>query len=223
MCGTPATFVTPLPRIVAVEAGIDDRSRRQHDPAAGREVGVEHRQPVAVVQRQRRDGSVLRVETEVIGDRRALLIRLACERRTSFGAAGRPRRAEQQGEVGMERTWGPLATLDVDAVVADVDRRVRRARRWRVHRCGRPPSSGTWPACSRARYVVTNSTLFVASMATSDRCGSARAAARSATPPAARRRDAAIAIDERDGIETTRSEKRSGDSFLSHDRHDRRV
>ena len=51
------------------EAAVDDRRGRRHDRTADEQVGVEHRQPVAVVQRERRDSPVSSVEAEVAGDR----------------------------------------------------------------------------------------------------------------------------------------------------------
>ena len=95
---------------------------------------------------------------------RALLRRLAWESRTSFGAPVEPDvlRSSARSGCSSRATARPAG--------ARCAGRRRRRRRWRrrptprrARRRGRRRAAGTWSPCSRARYVVTNSTVFEAS------------------------------------------------------------
>ena len=97
------------------EARVDDRRLGQDDRRAGRQVGVQDRQPVAVVQRQRGDAAVGRSEGEELGDGGGVGDEVAVREPHELRGAGRPRRAEQQAQVGVEVPGIGGVALDLDA------------------------------------------------------------------------------------------------------------
>ncbi len=133
------------------EARVDDGRVGQHDPGADGQVRVQDGEPVAVVQRQRRDRPVARVMPSDAAIARALQTRLVCDRRTSLAEP-----------------------VDPDVLISSASSGCRTVPRWgRGARCRRrrppprhptlaassawcsPASSGTCPAASSARYVDT--------------------------------------------------------------------
>ena len=69
VCGTPGKVVTPVRRHVGPERPVDDRASVSSSDGAGEQVGVQHREAVAVVQRQRGGGDVGRADPERRDDR----------------------------------------------------------------------------------------------------------------------------------------------------------
>ena len=97
------------------EALVDHAQAGQHDARAGDEVRVQHREAVAVVQRQRGDRAVRGGQGEVVGDRGGVAGDVGAREPDQLRRPGRPRRAEQQREVGVEVVRGRVAAY----VVAD--------------------------------------------------------------------------------------------------------
>ena len=97
------------------EALVDHAERGQHDAGARDEVGVQHRQAVAVVQRQRRDRAVVGGEAEVVGDGGGVGGHVVAREPHQLGRARRARGAQQQGQLGVQLVRGDVTAYVVGA------------------------------------------------------------------------------------------------------------
>jgi hypothetical protein len=83
-------------------------------------VAVDDREAVAVVHRQRRDRPVVRREPEVLGDAGRVAAEVVVGQAYQLRGAGRPGRAEQEREIGVEVVGAALAPLEERVTGHDV-------------------------------------------------------------------------------------------------------
>ena len=100
------------------EALVDDGGLGEDQPRAPGEVAVEDREPVAVVQRQRGRRAVVGGEPEVRRDGLGVAAQVVVREPDQLGGPGRPGRAEQQGEIGVQVVGAAGAALDRLPLVA---------------------------------------------------------------------------------------------------------
>ena len=104
------------------EARVDDRCLDGHDAGPGEQVRVQDGEPVAVVQRQGRDAAVRRREAEVADDGSGVADEVVVRETHELRRARRSGRAEQQSEVGVQRSVSDAARpLDAQLGAVDVD------------------------------------------------------------------------------------------------------
>ncbi len=84
------------------EARVHDRTIGHHDRSAAQQVRVQHRQSVAVVERERQQCAIGRVDRQVVGDRFGVRLQVGAAESNELRHTGRARRRQQHGEFGMK-------------------------------------------------------------------------------------------------------------------------
>ena len=93
------------------EAGVDDRQLGEQQRRAPLQVAVQHRQAVAVAERQRRRGQVRGAQGERRRDGLGVGLQVAVRQAHELGRPGRPGGAQQQRQVVVQPVGGARAAL----------------------------------------------------------------------------------------------------------------
>ncbi len=99
------------------EARVDDRGAAEQHAGAAQQVGVQHREPVAVVQRQAQRRQVVVAQREVGRDRLGVGLQVLGAQAHQPGRAGAARGREQGGQLGVQ-VVGAAGALLLEGVAA---------------------------------------------------------------------------------------------------------